>query len=116
VTRRREILIVWILLSAPVMTWVVLMDIALVSHRVRMDTPTHVALAGSLIAILFLSVGIVETAHEHWRTICRYMAATFAVEALLLFGARGISGSPALVSSIVALLAAIMIFLGSAKH
>jgi hypothetical protein len=117
VTRKREIITVWVLLSAPVVAWVVLLDIALLSSRTPLDLLLHVVLLISIATIVALAIGIVDAAHENWRVICRYMAATFLCEAIILFLARNyVGGNQSLICSVIALVAALTILFGSAKH
>jgi hypothetical protein len=116
-TRRREIVTVWLLLAAPVVAWVALMDFALLRNAASVDALLHIALGITLVTLCALAIGIVDTAHENWRLICRYMSVTFLIEAgILLLASRYIVGNAGLICAAVALLASVTIAFGSRRY
>jgi CHASE2 domain-containing sensor protein len=114
--QRREVFAVWVLLSAPVVGFVLYLLLAL-GFQARSDQfPIIAALLAALVSLFFLSWTLLSHTEMDWRRCARFVAGAFVFEGIALTLTRPTTGNGSLYFGIGTILAGLILFISSKKH
>lgn len=114
---RREVLAVWILLSAPIVGFVAYLQIALGLQMAQDQFPLLTAMVIAIVSLFFLSWAFLShSGNWDWRTCARFMSVAFLFEGVALALTRNSGGHGSLYFGIGTILAGLVLFFGAKKH
>jgi len=114
--QRREVFAVWVLLSAPIIGFVLYLLIALGIKLGNENLPLTLALLATVVSLFFLSWTFLAHASTDWRTCARFMSVAFVFEGAVLASTKLPYTSVHLYFGIGSIIAALILFLATLKH
>lgn len=106
----------WILLSAPIVGFVLYLQLALGLHLSQDETPLLMAMIVAIVSLFFVSWMFLSHASRDWRKCARFMACAFIFEGLVLYMTRNSGGQGSLYFGIGTVVAGLLTLFGSLKH
>ena len=113
---RREVLVVWVLLSAPIVGFVTYLQLNLDSQMGHDKMPLLIAMGVAVVSLFFLSWAFLSHMSRDWRKCAQFMSIAFGFEGIVLFVTQNSGGKASLYFGIGTIVAGIVLFLGSRKN
>lgn len=113
---RREIFTVWVLLSAPLVAFIVYLFLALGLTFGGTDGLLLSAMILSIVSLFFLSWLFVSQMGSDWRHCARFMAMALMFEGVVLALTKASTGSGGMIFGVTTFLAGMILVLAARKH
>ena len=113
---RREILTVWVLLSAPIVGFIIYLSLAIGLTFGGADGLLLAAMGLSVISLFFLSWMFLKTHPDDWRTNARFVGSVLIFEGLSLGSVSRALGNAALGFGIGSALIGLLVVVASRRH
>lgn len=114
--QRREVLAVWILLSAPIVGFLVYLSTVVGLQFNHEQMPLLASMVASVVSLFFLSWMFLSHASRNWQSCARFMAIAFMFEGFVLVMTRNSGGVGSVAFGVGTLIAGLALFLGAKKH
>ena len=113
---RREVLAVWVLLSAPLIGFVGYLILALRMQMMHDQLPLMVAMSVAVISLFFLSCTFLSHMSRDWRKCARFMSVAFWFEGIVLLVTQNSGGKGSLYFGVGTIVAGLILYFGSKKN